>query len=122
MERKQKGNFAENEACRFLIRQGYSILEKNFRFGHKEIDIIAWDKNTLVFIEVRSRIEKGLVLPEESIGMWKQKNIILTAQFYLKKKRWNDLPCRFDVVRVLYNKDSDKIKEIDLIRDAFCIE
>ncbi len=119
METKQRGNYAENEACKFLVRNGYKILERNFYFGHQEIDIIALDnKETLAFIEVRSRKE-GLCSPEESIGPQKKKNIIRVAQFYLKVKNLNDFPCRFDVVIILYKDASTDIEKIELIKDAF---
>lgn len=121
MERRQRGNYAENEACNLLIREGYKILERNFCFKHQEIDIIALDKETLVFIEVRSRKE-GLCSPEESIGWWKKKNIIRVAQFYLKINNYKDLSCRFDVVAILYQNDSIDIKKIELIRDAFQVD
>ena len=118
MERQQKGSFGEDAACRLLIKEGYKVLERNFRFKHQEIDIIALDKGTLVFIEVRGRKE-GLCSPEESIGWWKKKNIIRVAQFYLKKQNCNDFTCRFDVVSILYKNDTINIKKIELIRDAF---
>ncbi|MFH1288469.1 MAG: YraN family protein [bacterium] len=122
MDTKQRGNYAENEACKFLIRKGYKILERNFCFGHQEIDIIALDdKETLAFIEVRSR-KKGLCSPEESIGWRKKKNIIRVAQFYLKVKNLNDFSCRFDVVIILYKNDSVDIEKIELIKDAFQVE
>ena len=121
METKQKGIYGEDEACRFLISKGYKILERNFRFKHQEIDIIALDKETLIFIEVRGRKE-GLCLPEESIGWWKKKNIIRVAQFYLKKKNYKDLSCRFDVVSILYKNSTIDIKKIELIRDAFQVD
>lgn len=118
MDRRQKGIYGEDEACKFLIKKGYKILERNFCFKHQEIDIIALDKETLVFIEVRGRKE-GLCSPEESIGWWKKKNIIRVAQFYLKKKNYKDLTCRFDVISVLYKRDTIDINKIELIKDAF---
>ncbi|MEW6089110.1 MAG: YraN family protein [bacterium] len=121
MEKQQKGNFAEEEACNLLTREGYKILERNFRFKHQEIDIIALDRETLVFVEVRSRKE-GQCPPEDSIGWRKKKNIIRVAQFYLKKKSLNDFSCRFDVVVILYQNGSINIKKIELIKDAFQLE
>lgn len=116
---KQRGNYGENAACKFLVDNGYKILERNFCFGHQEIDIIALDsKKVLAFIEVRSRKE-GLCSPEESIDWRKQRNIIRVAQFYLKVKNLNDYPCRFDVVVILYKDDSVDIEKIELIKDAF---
>jgi Holliday junction resolvase-like predicted endonuclease len=76
------------------------------------------DKEILAFIEVRGRKE-GLCSPEESIGWRKKKNIIRVAQFYLKKKNFNDCSCRFDVVAILFKNDTIDIKKIELIRDAF---
>ncbi|MDD5772846.1 MAG: YraN family protein [bacterium] len=121
MEARQKGDYGEEEACNLLVREGYKILERNFHFKHQEIDIIALDKGTLVFIEVRGRKE-GLCSPEESIGWWKKKNIIRVAQFYLKKMNLNDFTCRFDVVSILYKNDTVDIKKIELIRDAFQVD
>lgn len=121
MEKRQRGDYAENEACKLLVREGYKILERNFHFKHQEIDIIALDKETLVFVEVRAR-KAGLCSPEESIGWWKKRNIIRVAQFYLKKKNLNDFTCRFDVVSILYKGDTIGIEKIELIKDAFQVD
>lgn len=72
----------ENAACEFLINKGHKILERNFRKGYGEIDIIALDNNVLVFVEVKTRSSSKYGTPFEAIAAWKLKNIIKGAKYY----------------------------------------
>jgi len=75
----QKG---ENIACEFLKKKGYKIIERNFRKGYGEIDIIALKDNILVFVEVKTRTSNQFGTPLEAISYFKLKSLIKTAQFY----------------------------------------
>jgi putative endonuclease len=107
------GKQYEERAKDFLVGRGYIIAEQNFTCRTGEIDIIAWDDNYLVFVEVKYRRTKGLGLPEEAVNFYKQKKITETARYYIHKKRIStETPCRFDVVSILG-------EDIQLIPNAF---
>lgn len=72
----------EDAACKFLLKKGYTILERNFRKGYGEIDVIATEGDTLVFIEVKTRTSDKYGTPFEAIPPWKVKLIVKGAQFY----------------------------------------
>jgi putative endonuclease len=94
------GGYFETLACKYLTGKGYSLLGRNVRFGHKEIDIIALDGDTVVFIEVKGRARRGFGLPGESVTEKKKARIIKVAEAYLaRRKLWNKA-CRFDVICV----------------------
>ena len=113
MNTHQTGNAAEDAAVRYLTEQGYQILERNYRFRHTEIDIIAKEKGYLVFIEVKYRKTAAAQHPLAAVGPEKQKRISVTALHYLQKHHAGlSIPCRFDVLAFLGNKP-------ELIRDAF---
>lgn len=107
----------EDLACDYLKRKGYKIIDRNFRKGYGEIDIIAIFKNTLVFIEVKTRMSQSYGTPFESITSWKLRALVRTAQFY--KMRSNKLPdqMRLDAVSVVLNqnKNLQKIEHIENI-------
>jgi len=82
MKRKNLGRLGENLAVKHLKKSGYQILDRNFRFQFGEIDIIAKEEKTLVFIEVKTRWSKNFGRPEEAITPGKIKRMIKTAQYY----------------------------------------
>jgi len=111
------GERGEAIAVRFLKKHGYKIIRKNYRTPIGEIDIIAMDGNTLVFIEVKARESIRYGLPFESVNNKKRQKISKVARLYLK--RFRDVPhCRFDVVSINYD---DGRAVVDLIKDAFDI-
>ena len=97
---KRHGNYGEIAAEGYLAAKGYEILEKNFRSGHTEIDIIAKDGEYLVFVEVKYRRQLNFGRPIEAISRRKQLNLISCAYGYLAREGLSDVPCRFDVVEV----------------------
>lgn len=103
-------------ALTFLQKNGYRILETNFRHKSGEIDIIAKDKGILCFVEVKTRRSLDFGLPQESITAAKQKQIAKAALFYLSRNNLLEANARFDVVSVLYEGAGRKI---ELIKDAF---
>ena len=111
-----EGRKGEEEACAFLAGKGMRVLEKNYMIRGAEIDIIARDADTVVFVEVkrRSSLKKGR--PAESVTPAKQRKIIMAALHYLKKKRLHDLRLRFDVVEII---KMDGGSDIRLIKNAF---
>lgn len=106
-EHLRLGKSGEDVACRFLKKKGYSVLERNYRSGRHEIDIIlrAPDKRTLVFAEVKTRTNTQTMLPREAVGPSKQHYVMTAARWYLKQNRIVDTPVRFDIVEVYADED-----------------
>ncbi len=97
---KIKGNAAENKAVKYLKKQGYKIIDRNYRCPLGEIDIVAEDSGILVFIEVKYRANDDFGSPLEAVTKTKQNRIITAAKFYLVKKEITNTICRFDCVEV----------------------
>lgn len=115
--KRDTGDYGEGLSCRFLKSLGYEIVEQNFQFGHGEIDIIAKDKDTLVFVEVKYRQNLEYGPPELAISVSKQRQIRKTAEAYLYKKGIKEQICRIDVIAILHLKDSKP--QINHIINAF---
>lgn len=116
---KQFGDEGEEIAVEHLIEKGYEIIERNYRYGKGEIDIIAKDPETnyTVFIEVKSRKNLEFGDPVYSITKNKIKQIKRMAELYLYDKEINEIDCRFDVVTVLLKGKQKPI--IEHYEDAF---
>ena len=103
----------EEKACEYLKKHGFKIIERNFRKGYGEIDIVATHENTLVFIEVKTRTSNSFGSPLESITYWKLKSLIKTAQYY--KMTHSNLPdsLRIDAISVaLFENQTEKIEHV----------
>jgi len=114
-ERKDLGKAGEQLAVEHLVGAGFVILERNWYFSHKEIDIIARDCNDIVIVEVKTRHAPVRELPEQAINRQKRQFLIQAANAYVKYNRIG-LEVRFDVVNVVYNNG---LPEISHIRNAF---
>lgn len=114
---QQIGIKAEKVACKFLKKQGLSLITRNFITPLGEIDLIMQDSESIVFIEVRSR-QPGLVTAMETVNLPKQQKIIRSANIYLQKNP-TFKSCRFDVVSVTALSTE---MEIHWIKDAFQVE
>lgn len=109
---KDIGNVGENIATRYLENLGYKILERNFRCKLGEIDIIAQDKDEIVFIEVKARKILSYGNPADSVNKPKQKHIYKAAKYYLFINDKLDDFTRIDVIEVYLNAMSYKINHI----------
>ena len=98
--RIDKGKRGEDIAAAFLKEQGLQLLEQNVRCTFGEIDLVAKDGRTLVFVEVRSRTGSRFGLPQESVSAAKQRRLTQLAKWYLQRHRLEDQPARFDVVAI----------------------
>jgi putative endonuclease len=116
MEKKELGRKGEEVALRFLKKNGYRILERNYICKMGEMDIIAKEKDTLAFIEVKTRTSTEFGPPQLAVTPSKQRQLSKVALSYLNKKQLNDVKARFDVVAILLGQ---KGEEIELIKDAF---
>ena len=109
------GNKGEMLASRYLLDKGYAVLHCNWRSGHKEIDIIAKERDVLVFVEVKTRSSEVFGNVFDAVTPQKMRNIILAADAYIQKNMI-DLPVRFDVVTIVKEGDTHRIEHV---RDAF---
>lgn len=121
MYRKKIGEVGEQEAIKYLVRNRYKILIRNFRCRFGEIDIIARDGEYIVFIEVKTRKDCRFGVPSEAVSYHKRHKIIKVAQYYLLQKRLEDINVRFDIVEVIGSLVGDKpvIESVGVIKDAF---
>lgn len=114
-ERMDLGKAGEQLAVDHLEANGFIILDRNWHFSHKEIDIIARDRNDIVVIEVKTRNTPVRELPEQAINRQKRQFLISAANAYVKYNRIS-LEVRFDVINVVYHKG---VPEVRHIRNAF---
>jgi putative endonuclease len=111
MNRVSVGKRYEDEVAVWLDKHGYSILARNFRFRHKEIDIIAEKENLLVFVEVKYRKDGAFGTGLEAVTVSKRRNVRTAALYYIEKNRRYDCNVRFDVAtfereKLLYIEDA----------------
>lgn len=109
------GNKGEMLASRYLLDKGYAVLHYNWRSGHKEIDLIAKERDTLVFVEVKSRTSELYGNAEDAVNDRKMRLLISAAESYITRFKI-DLKFRFDVITVIGNCEPYRIEHIE---DAF---
>ena len=116
--RRSVGKRGEEEAARFLGKLGLTILDRNVRSRLGEIDMVARDGKTLVFVEVKARREAEGDPPQAGVTAAKQRRLAQLAQHYLKWKRLGEVSCRFDVVAVTLDA-RDRVKTLRHLPAAF---
>ena len=114
---KESGDKGEELACRFLQKNGYQIIKRNWRYSHGEIDIIAKENNTLVFIEVKTRYNLEFGAPELAVTKSKQSQIRKMSEAYLYINEITDQECRIDVIAILLL--GNNTPQINHIKNAF---
>ena len=117
MDRQEVGRLGEKAARKFLKKRGYRIRETGFRCPHGEIDIVARQKDYLVFVEVRTKTSPDFGSPEESITQAKKKKLIASALTYNSTHQKLPPLWRIDVVAIELD-DKGKAKRIELIENA----
>jgi putative endonuclease len=110
------GKAGEEAAVQYLRQQGYRILERNYRCRFGEIDLIARDGSTLVFIEVKTRRSQRFGPAAAAVTIEKQRHLIRASQVYLTRMGKAQELCRFDVVTIEIDA---QMPRIELIKDAF---
>ncbi len=115
-KRQQFGKDSESLAAKHLKKNGYKILEQNYRNKLGEIDIIAKEKGTLVFVEVKARKTHVFGNPKWAVTPKKQRKISMVALYYLKAANKTHVKARFDVVSLSLAKDNP---QIEIIKNAF---
>lgn len=118
MDRQSLGKRGEELAARFLKKERYEILARNFHTRWGELDIVAKDGETVVFAEVKARSDVYFARPEASVTHTKQQHLRKAAGLWLLENYPNELPpCRFDVVSIVFEKDGNHT--IEHFPDAF---
>ena len=115
-QKQQFGEKGEALAAKYLKKYGYKIIAQNYRTPLGEIDIIAKDKNTIVFVEVKSRRSIRFGSPKWAVTAKKQRKISMVALHYLKTTRQTADKARFDVVSIISNRDDP---QIEIVKNAF---
>lgn len=117
-EHNDFGKWGEDEAAHFLERKGYVILEKDWRLGKRDLDIIALteDQSTIVFVEVKSRDSNAFQKTEEAVDVPKMRNLAIAANGYIKQNGIS-IDVRFDIISIV-GKISH-LESISHIEDAF---
>lgn len=117
--RQELGRKGEDVALEYLLQRGMTLLERNWRCGHKELDLIMQEGGFIRFVEVRTREYPSIVEPFESINPVKRRRIISAAQGFMARRGkylQGDKEAVFDVVSILFNGD---LFEVKYIREAF---
>ena len=112
MTNTELGKKGEQQACKFLEKIGYSILNKNYKCSYGEIDIIATDKDEVVFVEVKTRCSKQYGEARDAVNIYKKKHIKKAATYYICKHRLENRFIRFDVIEVYVEENQFYIKHI----------
>jgi putative endonuclease len=107
--RQALGISGEDLACAELQRRGYAIVERRYRTRLGEIDIIAKDGLTIVFVEVKARMTQEFGGAAAAMTGWKQRRIARMAADYLARQKRQDCPCRFDVVAIDFQESEPRV-------------
>jgi len=110
--KQEIGKYGEILAIKYLQKQNYEIIEKNFYCRQGEIDIVAKKDEYIVFVEVKTRTNSAFGNPSEAVGSFKQKHMYKSAKYYLYKRRQLDAFVRFDVIEVYITKNKVYIHHI----------
>jgi putative endonuclease len=115
--RKALGLRGEDLAVQYLKKKGFKVIQRNYYCPWGEIDLIAREKETLVFVEIKARSSEEYGSPRDAVDRFKQQKIIQAARVYLAEHHLNEeIPARFDVVAIHLTPSGP---EIELIKDAF---
>ena len=109
------GKQGEDMAAEMLRRKRYRILERNWKYGNLEVDIIAQKGNEVVFVEVKTRSDDSFMTPEDAVDWNKQRHLTVAASHYLQQKHI-ELNPRFDIVAIILNASRQEIRHME---DAF---
>jgi len=114
---KALGARGEDLAVQYLKKKGFKVIERNYHCSAGEIDLIAREKNTLVFVEIKTRSSSDYGLPQDAVDRFKQKKMIEVARAYMAEHHLTeDILARFDVVAIQLTPTGP---DIELIKDAF---
>jgi putative endonuclease len=110
------GKSGEDLACRELERRGYAIIARRYRVRSGELDVVARDGSTMVFVEVKTRAGRMFGEAAEAVTPLKQLRMTRLAEEYLVRHHLTDCPCRFDVVAICVEGGKT---EVEVVQNAF---
>lgn len=118
-EHLETGQRGERAAFFYLRRQGYIVVARGWRSGRApgDIDLVAWDGDTVCFIEVKTRTTRDVATAEAAVDEHKQKTLRRLARHYLRQLPNQEIPSRFDILSIYFEKE--KTAEFELFRGAF---
>lgn len=114
-QKHELGKIGEEISCIYLQKNGYEIIQRNFRCNKYEIDIVAKDKKELVFIEVKTRSSGKYGLPADSVTREKRKHIYRAAKYYLHINKQENAFVRLDVIEIYLYKTKYYVHHIKQI-------
>ena len=124
MSTKKTGDRGEAIAAAYLEGKGYTILERNYRYEHAEVDLVCFKPaakyragGELIFAEVKTRTGLGFGRPEEAVTEAKQRHLMHAAEAYLYERKLEGAPCRFDVISIVLQPGQEP--QIEHFEDAF---
>ncbi len=120
LARLQVGKQGEKIAADFLVKQGYRVVERNYRCALGEIDIVAEYRGVLVFVEVKTRHSLSYGEPQLAVGYRKQRKISTVALYYLKEKGKQDVNARFDVISIVLSPSGNRIDHLENAFELAC--
>ena len=112
------GLLGESCARKYLLQRGWSIEAQNYRFGRREVDIVARKGKLVAFVEVKTRAGDGFGAPEDAVTRLKRREIEIVAREYLCRYRLDDIDVRLDVISVTVGRDA-RIEHIAHLEDAW---
>jgi putative endonuclease len=119
MARQELGKKGEELAVAALESRGYAIIARRYRTRCGEIDIVADDRGTLIFVEVKARANAEFGTAAEAVTPWKQRRLVRMARDYLTREQIHDRPCRFDVVAIMFDTAEPSIEVFVSAFDAY---
>ena len=111
-QRHETGKIGEDIAVKYLQEKGYQIIERNFECRQGEIDIIAKDKEEIVFVEVKTRTNENYGKPKEAVDKTKKKHIYKSAEYYVCLKHLENQPIRIDVIEIYIKQEKYLLNHI----------
>ena len=112
------GRQGEDAAEHFLKAKGYKLLDRNWRSGSLELDLICLDQDSLVFVEVKSRSNTCISTPADGLTRKKAATLVRAASMYLTEKEMWDRSCRFDLVAVVFGPGEPEINHLEDVIDS----
>ncbi len=112
-DKKRLGSRGEELATKYIEQKGYRLLARNYSTPYGELDIVAKEGKTLVFIEVKTRSSGRYGTGVEAISHWKERHLVTAAQIFCKRYHLEQVDCRFDVISIFYAGSAYRLHHIE---------
>ncbi|WP_028897866.1 YraN family protein [Prevotella sp. HUN102] len=109
------GAWGEELACEYLRQSGYRILDRNWKYGRRDLDIVAVENDVLVVAEVKTRRNERFTDADEAVNAQKIRSLSIAANAYVKSHCWNQ-DIRFDIITIVGSPDEHEVRHV---KDAF---